>query len=319
MKRKLNGSALALVLPAFLMACMDQNPQDVDVASEEQAAPKSANNSDPGKAGYLPGMSLEKREPARDLLDFTPGYKGVKEYVELQKTRPLAKAASAERWVGVLPQFQAGYDACPTANRVRIRMDDEDSGNNSRATSILPMGASDNDGSNTTLTFCKVPGTSFHTIANVFWYDSQRVQSEYAVLQLDDECPDGSRSIGLHEDNEDSGNNNSNSGNIYPNQQTGSLGATIWRFCYFRSTTSIRQGGFPNLPYVGIDYSVFAMPGSSTVYKQRSWVYADDEDSGNDNAYNWLGADADDQIRFKKIISSSSSGTYFNMGTVTFY
>ena len=317
MNKKLAGGPLALILPVILFGCLDQNPQDVDVASEEQTAPKSANNSDPGKAGYLPDMSLEKREPSRDLLDFTPGYQGIKEYVELQKTRPLAKAASAERWVGVLPQYQAGYDACPTANRVRIRMDDEDSGNNSRATSTLPMGAGDNDGSNTTLLFCKVPGNTLHSFADAYYNQNNYVSNEFAVLQLDDQCPDESISIGFHEDNEDSGNNNSNSGNIWPNQQTGSLGATIWRFCYFRSRTNMSKGYLPALSYVGKDYAVFTMPSSGGMFKQRSWVYADDEDSGNDNAYQWLDADADDKVRFKRIISSSSSGTYFNMGTVT--
>ena len=261
-------------------------------------------------------MSLEKREPSRDLLDFTPGYQGVKEYVELQKTRPLAKAASAERWVGVLPQFQAGYDACPTGNRIRIRMDDEDSGNNSSTSSILPMGAGDNDGSNTTLFFCKVPGNTLKRLYDSNHASDANVKAEFAVLKLDDECPDLSYEIGLHEDNEDSGNNNSNSGNIWPNQQTGSLGATIWKFCYFPATNVDAGLMLPPLAYVGNDYAVFTPANNSGYFKQYSWVYADDEDSSNDNAYTWFFATTGEKTRFKRIIGSSSSGTRFYMGTI---
>jgi hypothetical protein len=163
--------------------------------------------------------------------------------------------------------------ACP--NPVTIYMDDEDSSNNSSLT-----GWYGSTNSQTRLQFCRVDGNAF---TGTGWCNA----GEYAVLKLGTTCPNGSVELSRYFDNEDSGNNNSNSDNIAPSTQGGS--ATTLRFCAFtRYPLAKCSADSPvvEFPNVGFSYGVLADP---SVYGalQTGQIYTDDEDSGNNNAWNF--------------------------------
>lgn len=162
--------------------------------------------------------------------------------------------------------------ACP--NPVTIYMDDEDSSNNSSLT-----GWYGSTNSQTRFQFCRVDGSVF---TGTGWCNA----GEYAVLKLGTTCPNGSVELSRYFDNEDSGNNNSNSGNIAPSTQNGA--GTTLRMCAFtRYPLAKCSADSPvvEFPNVGFSYGVFADPG---VYGalQTGQIYTDDEDSGNNNAWN---------------------------------
>ncbi len=91
------------------------------------------------------------------------------------------------------------------------------------------------------------------------------------MLKLGTTCPNGSEELIRYFDNEDSGNNNSNSGNIAPSTQS-SAGTNV-RMCAFtryplaKCTADSPLVEFPN---VGFSYGVFA---DTSVYgRPRDWA-----------------------------------------------
>jgi hypothetical protein len=162
--------------------------------------------------------------------------------------------------------------ACP--NPVTIYMDDEDSSNNSSLSGW--HGATS---SQTRFQFCRVDGSAFRGTG---WCNS----GQYAVLKLGTACPNGSVELSRYFDNEDSGNNNSSSGDIAPSTQGGS--ATNLRLCAFTRYPLAKctaDSPVVEFPHVGFSYGVFADP---AVYGalETGRIYTDDEDSGNNNAWN---------------------------------
>ncbi|MFJ7214083.1 hypothetical protein [Amycolatopsis sp. NPDC098790] len=171
-----------------------------------------------------------------------------------------APASAATTDVGVIPSGRS----CPVGTEaIVIRMDDEDSGNaNSRGGFIGAVSST----SNTEMFFCRVNGTAFRGV----------VQSgsfrPYAVLKLGANCPNGSQEFSRRFDNEDDSNNNSFSGNIFPNVSDSN---TLLRFCLFApgvaTTTAFPTVGFSYLVFSGVDSSGF--------------FHTDDEDDSNNNQY----------------------------------
>jgi hypothetical protein len=222
----------------------------------------------------------------------------------------LAKAGGdLERYVGVIPSTKAAYDACPTGNRVSIYMDDEDTQNGDfqsqfhnfwNTDSDGPYGLLDGNGSNTRITFCKVPGVNLRPLSGGEGLD-------YIVLRLDGACPSGGLPFSYYLDNEDGGNNNSNTGNIYPNSQ--STSGTRWEFCYFPAAAGGAQS-LPDLSYVGGNYSYFA-PFNSMGHVLPAWVKIYNEDSGNNNSVDWKGMSSANQARILKIMTYYIKSTWF--------
>ncbi|WP_410638709.1 hypothetical protein [Amycolatopsis sp. lyj-346] len=171
-----------------------------------------------------------------------------------------AAAQAATTDVGIIPASRS----CPAGTEaIVIRMDDEDSGNtNSRGGFIGAVSST----SNTEFFFCRVNGTAFRGF----------VQSgsfrPYAVLKLGANCPNGSQEFSRRFDNEDDGNNNSFSGNIFPNSSDSN---TLLRFCLFAPGVATTTA-FPN---VGFGYLVFSGVDASGFFR------SDDEDDSNNNSY----------------------------------
>jgi hypothetical protein len=163
-------------------------------------------------------------------------------------------------------------------------------------------------GYNTRLYFCKVPAAKFKPLSTVDTY-----QWHYAVLNLGT-CPANSTEFERFIDNQDgSGNINSNSGNIAPNYQDRN---TTLRFCLFRNGSST-MSSFPNL---GFSYGIFA---SNTYFDPsltlaEGWAYSDDEDTKNANGYTppcdpYPGYPNGTHLYATQIIGAGSQGTRFNM------
>ncbi|HET6706804.1 hypothetical protein [Amycolatopsis sp.] len=171
-----------------------------------------------------------------------------------------AAAQAATTDVGVIPASRS----CPVGTEaIVIRMDDEDSNNeNARGGFIGAVSST----SNTEMFYCRVNGTAFRGV----------VQSgsfrPYAVLKLGANCPNGSQEFSRRFDNEDDSNNNSFSGNIFPNVSDSN---TLLRFCLFAPGVATTTA-FPN---VGFSYLVFSGVDSSGFFR------TDDEDDSNNNQY----------------------------------
>jgi hypothetical protein len=229
------------------------------------------NTSDPTKESYSPlaaGETLGKVETS------VHGDAGDGEEPTGEVTSALTAAGTYD--VGVI-----SGGSCP--NPVTIYMDDEDSSNNSSLSGWV--GATS---SQTRFQFCRVDGSAFKNISS--WCSTVRTNS-YAVLKLGTTCPNGSVEFSRYFDNEDSGNNNSNSGNISPSTQDS--GGTRLKFCGFlqdNPTVDIRCAwptsplDLNNFPILGFAYGVFAGPRVATAFESGA-IYTDDEDSSNSN--NW--------------------------------
>lgn len=173
--------------------------------------------------------------------------------------------------VGVIP----GSTACANgAPMIEIGMDDEDYMNKSSATGWT--GRIEVIDQNTRFRFCEVDGRQLKPVSFV-----PDQMSEYAVLKLGNQCPNGSVEFGRYFDSEDSDNANWWSGDISPNWMNG-YGAMM-RFCLFRygpDTLLVSEGygeaiGWPDL---GFPYGVFT--GADFIGALASGtVHTDDEDS----------------------------------------
>lgn len=162
-------------------------------------------------------------------------------------------------------------------------MDDEDNANSSSLTGWV--GATS---SQTRLQFCRVDGRAFKSLSS---FCTSRSTNSYAVLKLGTTCPNGSVEFSRYFDNEDSSNNNSNSGNIAPSTQDS--GGTRLTFCGFmQDTTAVQVSclrptsplNLNNFPILGFAYGVFAHPSIATAFESGQ-IRTDDEDSSNANRW----------------------------------
>lgn len=174
--------------------------------------------------------------------------------------------------VGVIPET-----SCPAdVDKVTIYMDDEDTTNGNNRGGWI--GATQS-GSNTKLTFCRVPGSMFKTL---------NTAEPYAVVKLGSTCPAGSEPFSRTFDNENTSNDNSYTGNIYPNVSTKSPSKTTIAFCLFRGAGAT-MSSFHDL---GFRYGILSRAGLSKSLGE-GWFYTDDEDTSNGNgmSFSWLGFD----------------------------
>jgi hypothetical protein len=192
-------------------------------------------------------------------------------------------------YVGVL----SGAGTCPgNIETIYIHMDNEDRNEQSNVSGWV--GATNVDGSgNINYVFCRVPGAQFRSLAA-----TNSLNSNYAVLKLDQSCPEGSVEFSRHFDNEDSYNANSYSGNIFPNVVDGN---STLSFCLFKGDGSIA----PSFPNLGFEYGVFAASQFSFT-SARGSIYSDDEDRRNAN---WYSADPAWKWAATAIISEGSDTT----------
>jgi len=174
--------------------------------------------------------------------------------------------------VGVIPE-----SGCPSdVDKITITMDDEDTTNGNDQSGWIGATYS---GSNTKFTFCRVPGNMFKPL---------NTAEPYAVLKLGTTCPAGSETFSRTFDNEDTSNDNTYTGNIYPNTSTVSPSKTTLAFCLFRGGST----NMPSFPALGFNYGVFSRQGMSKSLGE-GWVYTDDEDTSNGNgmSFSWLAFD----------------------------
>ena len=170
--------------------------------------------------------------------------------------------ANTVRDVGVIPATRS----CPAnSEAITIYMDDEDDSNrNDRGGNIGAIRST----SNTSFFFCRVDGAAFRAFK-----PSGSVLKPYAVLKLGANCPNGSVPFSRHFDNEDNSNNNSRSGNIFPNVSTSN---TTLVFCLFAPGSGSTMTRFPDLGY---SYNVWSSVDS------LGFIRTDDEDDNNNNTY----------------------------------
>jgi hypothetical protein len=170
--------------------------------------------------------------------------------------------------VGVIPDT-----VCPSdVEKVTMFMDDEDTSNGNDRDGWI--GATVSTG-NTKLTFCRVPGSYFKPL---------NTSEPYAVLRLGSTCPAGSEAFARVFDNEDTANDNTYTGNIYPSTSTQSPSKTTVAFCLFRGNANAMS----NFPVLGFSYGVLSRQGMSKS-QGEGWIETDDEDTSNASmtTYSW--------------------------------
>ena len=188
--------------------------------------------------------------------------------------------------IGVLKKNSG--DKCN--EEVSIRLDTEDSSNRN-----------DIDGdSNPPGIKVDKHGVKF-TYCVLYRNELPRAPFDYAVLQLDQRCPDTSNHVVRRHDTEDSDNNNGSSGFIWPNE-VGSNASL--RYCFVQAGKNAPK----KYPFDS-KYGIFAV---AEGFKNltRSEIYVDDEDSNNNNKWNYYGAEDAVKKRINKIMSGSDNTTY---------
>jgi hypothetical protein len=180
--------------------------------------------------------------------------------------------------VGVIPD----KDQCPSPfERVEIYMDDE---NNRNANSRSGWIGATVSGSDTAWRFCRLDTRSSLAYLPLPFSGNQY---DYAVLNMGLFCPSGARRVMRYQDNEDRGNGNGSSGDIYPNVSVGS-GNWITYTCHFDGAASSPLGWMINgWPDLGFSYGVFGSYRLPFRLAKGS-VFQDDEDNWNQNY--WAGS-----------------------------
>ena len=152
------------------------------------------------------------------------------------------------------------------------------------------------------------PGITVDRAGVKFTYCVEYVRSlpqisyDYAVLQLDKECPSGSYSFMRHHDTEDSRNKNSKTGDIWPSSVSGNADL---QYC-FVPKKDVSTEKFP----FSQEYGVFANPSVTITNVDHSRIKVDDEDSKNANSWKYYGKANDYQARIRKIIEDGSNTFY---------
>ena len=180
---------------------------------------------------------------------------------------------------------------CPDSREVSIYLDTEDSKNDN--------GIEGNK---------NPPGITVDRAGVKFTYCVEYVRSlpqisyDYAVLQLDKECPSGSYSFMRHHDTEDSRNKNSKTGDIWPSSVSGNADL---QYCFVPK----KDGSTEKFPF-SQEYGVFANPSVTITNVDHSRIKVDDEDSKNANSWKYYGKANDYQARIRKIIEDGSNTFY---------
>ena len=152
------------------------------------------------------------------------------------------------------------------------------------------------------------PGITVDRAGVKFTYCVEYVRSlpqisyDYAVLQLDKECPSGSYSFMRHHDTEDSRNKNSKTGDIWPSSVSGNADL---QYCFVPK----KDGSTEKFPF-SQEYGVFANPSVTITNVDHSRIKVDDEDSKNANSWKYYGKANDYQARIRKIIEDGSNTFY---------
>jgi hypothetical protein len=197
--------------------------------------------------------------------------------------------------VGIIPE--RGYGCPAGSDEIRIRMDDEDSGNANRQSGWIGKTRSDGQTANTLFVFCRVNGDLLRPLSGAS--NASDMADDYAVLKLGTTCPAGAQEFWRYFDNEDSGNGNYTVGVIAPN--TSNQYGTRLYFCLFRYAPVgvSTMEGFPNL---GLPYGVFA-PADFSRGISRGYVRTDDEDNNANRYY----ASSDALEAAKRIVQPDTS------------
>ena len=152
------------------------------------------------------------------------------------------------------------------------------------------------------------PGITVDRAGVKFTYCVEYVRSlpqisyDYAVLQLDKECPSGSYSFMRHHDTEDSRNKNSKTGDIWPSVVGNNADL---QYCFVPK----KDGSTEKFPF-SQEYGVFANPSVTITNVDHSRIKVDDEDSKNANSWKYYGKANDYQARISKIIEDGSNTFY---------
>lgn len=183
--------------------------------------------------------------------------------------------------IGVIPE----QNACPAPySWLQIYMDDEDRRNANSRWGWLGATVSNN---NTTWRFCKLD-----TITSLLFrpLPTPGNQYDYEVLELGLFCPSGARRVIRYQDNEDWNNQDSASGDIFPNVMVNILAKNWMTFtCHFDGAAPSVLGHMSGFPNIGMKYGVFAPTNMPLPYAlQHGYVYQDDEDFLNTNF--WIGS-----------------------------
>ncbi|TXH72711.1 MAG: hypothetical protein E6Q88_05930 [Lysobacteraceae bacterium] len=210
---------------------------------------------------------------------------GAERMVALDDTTVARMDAGKTKWwqwlierlfnVGVIPEA----DACPAPfQRVEIYMDDEDRKNANGREGWQGAIVSNN---NTRYRFCKldtITALSYRPLPK------EGDAHDYAVLNMGILCPSGARRVIRVEENEIWRNANSASGVTFPNFKVYNTWFNF--YCHFDGGAKSILGHMGAFPKLGFAHGVFAPSDLPAPYAlKHGWVYQDDEDTLNWNAW----------------------------------
>lgn len=192
--------------------------------------------------------------------------------------------------IGILVPANSG-SLCPSGRvDVTIRLDAEDNNNRTRIVSgnSSPRGIEIRDG-----------GLKF-TYCSYISPNPPKVPYDYAVLKLDDYCPDGTYNFRRYHDTEDHDNHNYATGSYWPNEVNENANL---EYCLVpRDNSSSRVYPFSS------NFGIFASFASSSIF--HSEILFDDEDTDNENSWTWYGMPSSMKNRANVIISGTTNTTY---------
>lgn len=191
------------------------------------------------------------------------------------------------------------YDGCNAYGWAEITLDVEDSNNKTR----LVSGARNPPG------FTISGGRVKFDICFVNYEKIPRVPFDYVVFRGDEHCPKGTYAFRRRHDTEDSNNKNSVDGviDIWPSVVGDNASL---EYCFVPADSKSKLD-FPfknNYLNSVSGFGVFANVNTENI--AHSEVYIDDEDSDNNNKWDFYGASEDIQKRIRKIIDGSHNTTY---------
>lgn len=214
--------------------------------------------------------------------------------------------------IGVLK----GEDNCP-GESVTITLDTENHNPSTRIVSQKREGIVKETGS------IAVPGIEIpaHHSSITFTYcvfnvsELNKTPYDYAVLLLDNTCPTGSYEIKRYYDTEDIYSQNSYAGNIYPNVvEWWNKGHAELHYCFvpgdkndWDTYTPLFGGSVYFGFFAATDFK--RSVGNKVISLDVTEIYIDDEDSDNNNSWDYYGLPSSYQTAFNKIMSGGSNTT----------
>ena len=191
------------------------------------------------------------------------------------------------------------YDGCTAPGWADITLDVEDSKNKTR----LVSGAKNPPG------FTITGGKVKFSVCFANYEKIPRVPFDYVVFRGDEHCPKGTYAFRRRHDTEDSNNKNSVSGNVDIWPSVVGDNASL-EYCFVPADSKSKLD-FPfknNYLTSASGFGVFANVNTENI--AHSEVYIDDEDSKNNNKWDFYGASEDIQKRIRKIVNGSNNTTY---------